>query len=106
MGKRRSELKNWRREVVFDVVSLLGLTRLEAADLNRQLERGDVVGSHDPVCTAASPVLHAERRDRRAPIGPWDPRDVYRTLCRHGDSGAVGSLRYYIPQKGKESFKT
>lgn len=72
------------------------LTWLQASHLHGQFEGGDVVRRGDPVGTAAlPPVLHAEGGDRRAPIGPRNPRDVHRALGRHGNCRPVWGLWHW-----------
>lgn len=71
------------------------LTRLQIPDFHRQLQRGDIICRHQPLRTAAAPVLHAKSRDRRPAVCPRDPGDVRGTLCRHGDGGPVRSLRHW-----------
>lgn len=80
------------------------LTGLQIANFHRQLERRDVIRSHDPLCAAAASVLHAERRDRRPAVGSRDPGDVHRAFGRHGDGGAVGGLGYWWAETNKESI--
>lgn len=74
------------------------LTRLQIANFHRQLERWDIIRSHNPLCTAAPPVLNTEGRDRRAAVGSRDPGNIHRTFSCHGDGGAIRSLGYWQKQ--------
>lgn len=74
------------------LLTMCKLTRLQIANLHRQLQRWDVICSHNPLGTAATSVLHTESCDRRAAIGSRNPGDVRWTFSRHGDGRTIRSL--------------